>query len=485
MKLRVRLALAGVLILAVISFGSLAILTSQEQYLVGQLDEQLHVTRPLLRPPPDHDNTDQSPDNQSPSDQSPSDQSPSEQTPSEQSRPGGADRTPVSNLYMAEIVDDQVTTILQGQLLDDSPSIDAASLNSETTKALVPFNLSAQQGTTRFRAIVIDSTETNSRFVVAIPRSEVDQAIGQLRNVLIVGGITIGAVLALCAWWVDRLSLRPVAHVTDVAEAITKGARGLRAEQTSKATEANQLAAAFNIMLDEHDATEQRLRSFISDASHELRTPLTSIRGYLDLYSDGAFREEGELDDVVRRLQRESARMQSLVEDLLLLAKLDERPVMRSESVDLGLLLSDAAADAAVLQPDRPITVEVCAPTLTCEGDALRLQQVVGILVSNALTHTGPDVSLKLRGYESGDGQVIEVSDTGPGLDPTKADKVFNRFYRGDPSRARSTGGSGLGLAIAKSLVEAHNGEIHLKTAPGKGCTFTVTLPAKPAVSTS
>ncbi|MCB1030306.1 MAG: HAMP domain-containing histidine kinase [Acidimicrobiales bacterium] len=478
MKLRARLLLAGVLILVVVGVGGLAIVNSQERYLVGQLDEQLHTTRPLLGPPRDR-----------PASDSPPPEQPSEENSGEGQGEGSgggfgdnSDKAPVSNLYVGQIVDGELTTILQGQLLDDSPSISSAKLNSSSDEPTGPFTTRGQEGNSRFRAILITETDTGSRYVVALPRDEVDQAISQLRSVLFGGAAIIAVVLGLSAWWVDRLGLRPVAHVTEVAVAITQGARGLRAEQTTKATEANQLAAAFNVMLDEHDATEQRLRSFISDASHELRTPLTSIRGYLDLYSDGAFRQEGELDDVVRRLQRESLRMQSLVEDLLLLAKLDEHPEMtsqlRSGSVDVAQILEDAAADAGVLQADRPITVEVAPGLPQCQGDTLRIQQVIGILVSNALAHTKADVALHLSAHSSGDKCIIEVRDQGPGLDAKVAEKVFDRFYRGDPSRARSTGGSGLGLAIAKSIVEAHNGEIALETAPGKGCKFTVKLPS-------
>ena len=453
MSLRVRLLLAAACIVAVVAAGGLLVVRSQERYLVGQLDDQLRATRRLFAPPP----TD----------------------PIGGGRPFVVRESPdeeASSLYVGLLQDGELQTLLQGQLLDavpDAGALDAAQGGFDDD----PVTVAAVGGGTRFRAIVQRQPGTDAALVIALPTGEVDAAVARLRSVVLIGCLTVGAVLLVAAWWVERLGLRPVEKVTAVADAIAKGARGLRVAATGRGTEASRLATAFNVMLDEREATEQRLRRFVSDASHELRTPLTSIRGYLDLYRDGAFRDEGELDDVVRRLGREATRMQALVEDLLLLAKLDEHPALRTEPVDVGELLDDAARDARVLQPERPIRVEVTGRVLA-SGDALRLQQVVGILVSNALVHTDRGTAVHLRAQAAdGGGCTLTVADDGPGLAPADAARVFDRFYRGDPSRARTTGGSGLGLAIARSVVEAHGGEIRLDTAPGKGCTFTVHLP--------
>lgn len=451
MTLRTRLLLAVSIIILVITAGGVLIVHTQQTYLIGQLDDQLGATRPLFRPPPRLASTDDRP-----------------------SAPGSVPDAPVSSLYVGTISAGQLQTVLRGQLLEDTPAVDPGELAKADLDG--PVTVGGQDGETRFRAAFHTDPDSGATIVIALPLTEIDEAVDRLRTVLLIGGLAIGAVLLVSAWWVQRLGLRPVARVTSVADAIAKGSRGLRVEDAGRGTEADRLAAAFNVMLDEREATEHRLRTFISDASHELRTPLTSIRGYLDLYREGGFRGAGELDDVVRRLSQESSRMQELVEDLLLLARLDEHPPLRSETVDVGQLLDDAATDARVLQPERPITVEVHDPPVQAQGDAVRLQQVVGILVSNALAHTDRECSLRLSARRSDRGCTIVVADTGTGLGPADAERVFDRFYRGDHSRARSTGGAGLGLSIARSIVEAHDGEISLSTAPGKGCTFTVRL---------
>lgn len=462
MTLRARLLLAAGLIMFVVTAGGMLIVQSQKAYLMGQLDDELQAARPLVKPPPEP---------------GPSGGGPPE-------APQDAPDAPVSNLYVGAVTDGELITVVEGQLLEDTPEVDTAAISQGALDENSPITVKGATSDTMFRAVVQREPMTGEVFVLALPLTEVDQAVDQLRTVLIIGAIAIAAVLVLSAWWIERLGLRPVAHVTEVADAIAKGNRGLRVEDAVRSPEADRLAAAFNVMLDEREATEQRLRSFISDASHELRTPLTSIRGYLDLYRDGEFRGAADLDDVIRRLRQESIRMQELVEDLLLLARLDEHPPLRSETVDVGQILADAATDARVLQPARPITVEVTDPPVTVLGDAFRLQQVVGVLVSNALTHTDPTARLRLNARRTDRGCTVVVADDGPGLDPADAERVFDRFFRGDPSRARTTGGAGLGLAIAKSIIDAHGGEISLDTAPGKGCTFTVRLPGAASPST-
>ena len=172
--------------------------------------------------------------------------------------------------------------------------------------------------------------------------------------------------------------------------------------------------------------------------------------------------------------------MHELVEDLLLLARLDEHRPLGRERVDLDELLRDAVTDARVLQPDRQIRLDLPGEPLPVLGDSFRLQQVIGVLVDNALVHTPPEAGLHISARRTGRGAELTVSDTGPGLAPEDAARVFDRFYRGDRSRARATGGSGLGLAIAKSVVDAHGGTITLRTAPRRGCTFIVDLPDDP-----
>jgi two-component system OmpR family sensor kinase len=383
---------------------------------------------------------------------------------------------PISNLYVGVIEDGELSTVLQGKLLGDVPDIDVSRFTAGEPTPVEPFTADGRSGATRFRVLAVRADRTGATSLIALPLDEVDRAVQRLRIGLVGGGAAIAAVLILAAWWVERLGLRPVARLTAVADAIANGDRSRRVQIARPRTEAGHLAAAFNVMLNERDASEERLRRFVSDASHELRTPLTSIRGYLDLYREGGFRGDGELDDVVRRMSQESHRMHSLVEDLLLLAKLDEHRPLRQEPVDVAALLHDAATDAGVLQPSRPIVVDV-HPPVEALGDPLRLQQVVAALVSNALAHTDGQAELRLSARHGSSGVELSVADTGPGLAPDEAERVFDRFYRGDHSRARTTGGSGLGLAIAKSIVEAHGGHIDLHPAMGRGCTFTDHLP--------
>jgi two-component system OmpR family sensor kinase len=224
--------------------------------------------------------------------------------------------------------------------------------------------------------------------------------------------------------------------------------------------------------------TEDRLKRFVADASHELRTPITTIRGYAELYRNGALDEKAELDEALRRTEQEAVRMGGLVDDLLHLARLDQgRPIERGP-VDVAALARDAARDAQAVDPDRPITVEADRPVVV-DGDEARLRQVLANLVTNAVVHTEPGTPVSIKATRVGDDAVVEVADRGAGMPPDVAARAFERFYRADPSRSRHRGGSGLGLAIVEATVTAHGGSVALETAPGAGTTVRVTLPLK------
>ena len=218
------------------------------------------------------------------------------------------------------------------------------------------------------------------------------------------------------------------------------------------------------------------MRRFITDASHELRTPLTTIRGFAELYRQGA---ANDVEMLMSRIESESRRMGGLVEDLLLLAQLDAQRPLERRRVDLLSLASDAVHDAQSVAPDRTITLEVVDGPGTPEviGDEARLRQVLANLVANALRHTPETARITLRVGTIGGKAVLEVADEGPGMEAADAQRVFERFYRADTSRTRASGGSGLGLSIVDSLVRAHGGLVTVTTAPAQGCCFRVSLP--------
>jgi two-component system OmpR family sensor kinase len=295
------------------------------------------------------------------------------------------------------------------------------------------------------------------------------------------------------------MSLRPLHDIEQTAAAIGRGDLTRRVPEGPPSTELGRLSSALNAMLSQIETafraraaseaqavrSEQRMRQFVADASHELRTPLTSIRGFAELYRHGAAPDAGA---VVRRIEDEASRMSLLVEDLLLLARLDEERPLRIEPVHLIELINDAAEAARAVAPDRPISVELgeAAGALVVSGDQARLRQVVGNLVTNALTHTpaGTPVTLSLRA-DGAEHAVVEVADQGPGMTTEQAEQVFERFYRVDKARTRQAvggaglphSGAGLGLAIVAALVAAHHGSVSVQTAPGQGATFRVRLP--------
>ena len=314
--------------------------------------------------------------------------------------------------------------------------------------------------------------------VVALSLADADAANRALLVALGTASLLIVIVLLVTGWWMYRLGLRPISEITIAAESIAAGDRDRRVDPDMPGTEAAKLARAFNVMLDERDVQEQTLRRFVADASHELRTPLTSVRGYLEVYADGGFRGRGEIDDVVRRLLGETKRMNDLVEDLLLLANLDEGRPLAREPVDLGDVLADAADDGRAIQPERSITTAIDGADLEVIGDEARLRQVVASLVHNALVHTPPTASIRLEGERRDDDVVwISVIDTGPGMPPEVAQHAFDRFYRGDRSRSRHAGGAGLGLPIARSVIEAHDGTITIEPLAPQGTAFRIRLP--------
>ena len=319
--------------------------------------------------------------------------------------------------------------------------------------------------------------------LVALPLTQVNDTLTHLLLTEFLVSIAVLAVIGMLGYFVVQVGLRPLTDIEETAGKIAAGDLSRRVARDEESTEVGRLGGALNAMLGTIErsfaaqrASEDRLRRFLADASHELRTPVTSIRGYAELFRRGAAARPEDLAQAMRRIEDEATRMGGLVEDLLLLARLDQGRPLARERVDLSALAIDAAADAQVLAPDREVTGAADEPVVVL-GDEARLRQVVGNLVQNALRHTpaGSPVTVAVVANE---GRArLSVRDEGPGLPPEAAARVFERFYRADPSRTRASGGAGLGLSIVASIAAAHGGTARVETSLGEGADFIVELP--------
>jgi len=302
----------------------------------------------------------------------------------------------------------------------------------------------------------------------------VDATAAQLREALLVAAAVVAVILLASGFWLERLGLRPIAEMTAVADAIVAGDRSRRVTTSPSGGEAGHLAQAINSMLDKQKAIEDQLRQFVADASHELRTPTSVISGFTQLWRQGDLRHGEELEDAMRRIGQESNRMRCLVDELMLLARLDEGAPLQTESVDVGELIRDVLTDSTSTHPSRRITALV-ADHVSVQGDPTALRRVFSNLVINALVHTPTTSPIVVRVHKAAGSAIVEIADSGPGMDPTDSAHAFDRFWRGQASRTRA--GSGLGLSIVKAVVHAHAGQIHLDTSPERGTTFQVVLP--------
>jgi two-component system, OmpR family, sensor kinase len=340
--------------------------------------------------------------------------------------------------------------------------------------------------------------------VVAASLDGIDATIRQLRLIDLGVSLIVLAALAGVGAAIVRASLRPLVEIEQTARAIAAGDLTRRVPERDPRTEVGRLGRALNTMLAQIESafgaraaseasarrSEDRMRRFVADASHELRTPLTTIRGFAELYRQGAARDPAELDRLMRRIEDQAARMGLLVEDLLLLARLDTQRPLDRQPVDLLALAADAVNDARAVAPDRRIELVLggddgdhTAPPVVL-GDDRRLRQVLANLVNNALTHTPAGSPIEVRvGSSTLDGRpgaAVEVVDHGPGLTPEQAERVFERFYRADPARSPADGGTGLGLSIVAALVAVHGGTVAVDSVPGRGARFRVVLPLAP-----
>ena len=404
-------------------------------------------------------------------------------------RPALPDAETLSEYYIA-IVDPATGHLrrLASAFMDEDqppPSLDPATIRAHLAgrgERPEPFTVASTEGSGRWRLVALVDPRRGAFVVVGVSLDEVGDTVGRIRAVQVGAALVALAALGLVSWWMLRLGVHPLEDMARTADAIAGGDLSHRVEHPGGRTEAGRLGIALNEMLSrievafrDLEASEERVRRFAADASHELRTPLTSIRGYAELWRAGGLRDEAELADAMRRMEQEASRMGALVDDLLLLARLDQRRPLDRATVRLDELAADAVRDARAVEPDRPI--ELTAEPVAVEGDEARLRQVVGNLLANARVHTPPTAPVRVSvGRHDGVARV-EVADEGPGMTPEVAQKVFERFYRADPSRARAGGGTGLGLSIVAAIAEAHGGRAAVSSSPGRGSRFTVELP--------
>ncbi len=320
-------------------------------------------------------------------------------------------------------------------------------------------------------------------FVVGEPLAPVNSTLANVALLEVVMSASVLVAVGAIAFFLVQLGLRPLETMSETAGEIAAGDLTRRVDDTDERTEVGRLGTSLNVMLTRieeafraKEASESQLRRFVADASHELRTPLTSIRGYAELFKDGRSLSPDDLAAALRRIESESARMSGLVDDLLLLARLDQGRPLSEEPVDLSAIARDAATDAGVLAPERQVSFHG-ADSLTAVGDDARLRQVMVNLVSNALSHTPTGSPLEILAERAGPTAALRVVDHGPGVPASDRVRIFDRFWRADESRQRTKGGAGLGLSIVAAVVAAHHGRVYVEETPGGGATFVVELP--------
>jgi two-component system OmpR family sensor kinase len=368
------------------------------------------------------------------------------------------------------------------------PTLDEAFAQQHNQDA---FSVGSTSGSKRWRVYVV-ALPTGS-VTVALPLDDVNSTVNRLIWIDGIASAIVLASLGLVGYFMIRHSLKRLIKVERTAEAIAAGDLSQRVEVSDGHTEVGRLGTSLNTMLGQIEdafharersemnarASEERMRRFVADAGHELRTPLTSVRGFAELYRMGAVADEAELARVMKRIEDEASRMGLLVEDLLLLARLDQQRPLERNPVDLLSLATDAVADLHALHPERELRLITDpngeAPVVM--GDEGRLRQVIGNLLGNAYTHTPPSTHVRISVASEGPFAVLAIGDSGPGMRPEDAARVFERFFRADPSRVRSSGGSGLGLSIVAALVAAHGGSVDVHSEVGVGTTFTVRIP--------
>lgn len=452
MSLRLRLTFAATLLLALISLLGVLLVHSVGSSELQQVDQQLKSALPIAR-------TIGAP-------------APLSFHPVA-SLPQTFNTNKISAYYIAAITNGQRNVI--SRPLDAgraSPQIPRAA--STSMRDIKIFSVGSISDSLRWRAVLFALPHSHTDMLVAVSLAQIDATMSFFRLAFLLAGLVVLAVVAATGFWIARLGLRPIAEVTEVADAITAGDRTRRVTMARRKTEAGKLAQAFNVMLDEQLSLEAQLRQFVADASHELRTPVSVILGITELWRQGELRNGEERDEAIHRIGVSGNQMGRLVEELLLLARLDEGQLMDRAPVDLARLIQEVVDDASTTDPHRTITVKAPGSAIV-QGDPSGLRRVVANLVNNALRYTPHDAAVEVRLSVNGDTVMLEVEDSGPGMTREEASHAFDRFWRADASRSRS--GTGLGLPIVRSIVVAHAGDVTLQSDSVTGTRVRVILP--------
>ena len=379
--------------------------------------------------------------------------------------------------------------IVLGQIGGDLNSTEITSyLQSLTPEQVIergnkPFTIEAPQSD--FRVIAQRLPTGLGTVVVAQSFEDIDRTLLRLQGLFILIGLVMILFIALASRKVITVGLRPLATVEATAERIAEGDLTARLPDIKPNTEVGRLVNTLNMMLGRIEESfaarvdsESKLRRFVADASHELRTPITAIRGFAELHRQGAVTGEEKTKELIGRIENESKRMGSLVEDLLLLARLDQSREMKAEPVNLSKLVSDAVESARAAGPNHAVNFSNSDDEIYALGDNDRIHQVVANLLANARTHTPAGTKIDVSVIQSEDGVRIRIADNGPGLSDKDQSRIFERFYRADASRVRTDGeGTGLGLSIVDAVMRAHAGQVSVESELGKGAAFTLFFP--------
>ena len=458
LSLRARLLLAVVVLAAIgLVAANVATYSTLSSYLLDRTDSTLDQTAETLRRP----------------------------------GPGGGIRSapPGTFVQVRSLDGDTVVATFSGATLPGA-SVPAPKLPgtvkpptlNRSREAVRYFTVGGAHGGPEYRVRASIAQDDEAMLLVASSLRDVNSTLNRLLAIeLVVTALVLAAIAGLGLWLV-RLGLRPLDAIGETASAIAAGDLSRRVERAEERTEVGRLGLALNSMLARiessfraQEASERKLRRFVADASHELRTPLSAVRAYSELYDRGAAERPDDLERSMQGISRESERMSVLVEDLLLLARLDDGRPLEREPVELDEVVGEAVETAQAVDPDRAIDLH--AEPATVLGDRVRLRQIVDNLLANVRAHTPPGTPASVSVTRRNGSAEISVTDAGPGLDEEHLEHLFERFYRADPSRARASGGVGLGLAIVAAVAEAHGGTASASSRPGEGTTIAIALP--------